>query len=42
MLFVLDAREPADFDRWQRDERARQGLTPPDAAILVGEGPRAE
>jgi cytochrome c oxidase subunit 2 len=42
MLFVLDAREPADFDRWQRDERARQGLTPPDAAILVGEGTRAE
>jgi cytochrome c oxidase subunit 2 len=34
MLFVLDAREPADFQRWLREEQARQGVGPDGVAAL--------
>jgi cytochrome c oxidase subunit II len=33
MLWVLDAREPADFQRWQREEQARQGVTGTDSVV---------
>jgi len=29
MLFVLDAREEADFQSWLREEQAKQGVAPP-------------
>jgi cytochrome c oxidase subunit 2 len=44
MLFVLDARSQADYDRWVQDTRRAQGLTdsPVDSAALPGPGDAGE
>ena len=35
MLFVLDARSPADYDRWVQEERAKQNSTAPNSAAVA-------
>jgi cytochrome c oxidase subunit 2 len=37
MLFVLDAREPADYQQWLRETQAAQGIRASDQARSGGE-----